>query len=424
VKLTLYRMATSLGGAFIRYYLNKRLKAGKEDAARFPERLGIASLPRPSGKLVWIHAASVGESLSVLPLIERLGKDHSNWQVLVTTGTVTSARLMLERLPANARHQFIPVDRVSYVRQFLEHWKPDLALWMESEFWPNLVIETRASAVPMVVLNGRMSERSFIGWNKHLSMIHRILSSFRLVLAQSDTDGERFTALGAKAVSVPGNIKFSVAPLPVDVDEMENLSQLIKDRPIWLASSTHDGEETLCGRVHQSLKTKTKNLLTIIVPRHPQRGEDVSSQLTEMGLNVATRSQGQKITPDTDIYIADTLGELGLFYRLASVVFMGKTFVKGGGQNPIEPAQLECALIFGPDMSNFNDIAGKLTKAGGAHTVQNEDELCACVKLLLSDINAQTNTAQSAQTIAMSEAHVLDRVLNELAPYLTSLESS
>jgi len=423
MKLTLYRMATSLGGPFIRYYLNNRLKAGKEDAERFDERLGIASLPRPTGKLMWIHAASVGESLAALPLIERLNLEHPEWQVLITTGTVTSACLMIERLPSNARHQFVPVDRVSYVRHFLEHWKPDLALWMESEFWPNLVIETRARAVPMVVLNGRMSERSFKGWMKHKSMMRRILFSFRLIMAQSETDGARFTQLGAKTVTVPGNIKFSGSPLPVDVDDFESLARQIGERPVWLASSTHDGEEVLCGRIHAGLKKNKETLLTLIVPRHPQRGKAVAAELKQIGLNVSLRSAGQDITDATDIYIADTMGELGLFYRLCEIVYIGKTLLNGGGQNPIEAALLDCALIFGPDMSNFSDVATKLLEAKGAITVQNEAQLSAAVQHLLDDANVRSKACDEAHTIATSEAHVLNRIMIDLAPYLTFEES-
>ena len=423
MKLTLYRMATSLGGPFIRYYLNKRLKAGKEDAERFSERLGTPSLPRPKGKLLWIHAASVGESLSALPLIERFEKDQPDWQILITTGTVTSAKLMGERLPKNAHHQYVPVDRVSYVRSFLEHWKPDLALWMESEFWPNLVIESRARAVPMVVLNGRMSNRSYEKWGKSRAMIQRLLSSFRLVLAQSETDGQRFSALGAKAVATPGNLKFACDPLPADEEDLQQLRQHIKDRAVWLASSTHAGEEALCGRLQAKLKTDIPGLLTIIVPRHPQRGEEVATELKQQGLNVSVRSKDQNIMPDTDVYIADTMGELGLFYRLCPVVFIGKTLVKGGGQNPIEPAQLKCALIFGPDMTNFMNIANKLINAHGALTVQNEDELGSTVQRLLDDEKTQIKMATAAEKIATSEAHVLDRIFDELSPFLKNLDT-
>ena len=349
MKLSLYRMGTTLGGPLIRLYLNMRLKRGKEDPARFKERLGHASIPRPEGKVVWMHCASVGESLSVLALIDCILADHPGWSVLMTTGTVTSAKLMAERLPQGAMHQYVPVDRVSYVRRFLQHWRPDLALWVESEFWPNLVTETYAQDVPMIVLNGRMSEKSFKGWQKNSAMMGRILSAFTLVLAQSEKDGERFHTLGAKNVNTVGNLKFSAKPLPVMEAALAELKNVVGTRPVWLASSTHNGEEAICGRVHKMLKASNSSVLTIIAPRHPERGEAVSTELQAHGLNVARRAIGDAITDKTDIYVADTLGELGLFYRLSDIVFMGKTLAGGGGQNPIEPAALSCALIFGKD---------------------------------------------------------------------------
>jgi len=423
MKLSLYRMATTLGGPLIRLYLNKRLKRGKEDPLRFDERLGKASLPRPNGKVVWMHAASVGESLSILPLIERLVKDHPHWSVLVTTGTVTSARLMEERLANGAVHQYVPADRVSYVRRFLEHWRPDLALWVESEFWPNLVIETRARAVPMVVLNGRVSDASFKGWQKNRAMIARLLAAFPLVLAQSERDGERFSTLGAKNVGVPGNLKFAVGALPVNDRALESLLETVGERPRWLAASTHAGEEAIAGRVHLAHKTTTPDLLTIIVPRHPDRGAAVATELTELGLSVARRSANEAITPDTDVYVADTMGELGLFYRLCDIVFIGKTLAGVGGQNPIEPAHLSCALIFGPDMSNFADSAAKLMNAGGARQVQDEAGLNQVLAELLSNDTARIHAANAARDMAGSEMYVLDRVMKALAPYFDFAES-
>lgn len=421
MKLALYRMATFLGGPLIRLYLRQRIKQGKEDPARIGERLGRASLPRPSGKLVWIHGASVGEALSILPLIARIRSDHSAWSILVTTGTVTSAQLMAERLPEGVIHQYVPVDRVAYVRRFLEHWKPDLGLWMESEFWPNLVVETRASAVPMVVLNGRMSERSFNGWQKNRAMIWQLLRAFRLVLAQSTIDAERFQALGAKNVNMPGNIKYAGSPLPVDKDALDQVQAWIGTRPHWLAASTHAGEEALVARTHQKLCTIAPELLTVIVPRHPHRGTAVAAELSALGLNVAQRSLNQPVNADTAVYIADTLGEMGLFYRLCSIVFVGKSMPQqpggGGGQNPIEPAALGCALIFGPDMSNFSAVATTLLNAEAAVQVADEDALKTHVEHLLRDDEALRYMSAAAQSVSKVEAGVMDRVMSALTPY-------
>ena len=415
--LALYRMATFLGGPLIRLYLNRRIRQGKEDPARLNERLGLTSLPRPQGKLVWIHGASVGEALSILPLIDRIRRDRADWSILVTTGTVTSARLMAERLPQGVMHQYVPVDRVAYVRRFLEHWKPNLGLWMESEFWPNLVVETRASAVPMVVVNGRMSERSFAEWQKNKGMIRQLLRAFRLILAQSDVDADRFRALGAKAVEMPGNIKYACAPLPVEAEALTQISAWLADRPRWLAASTHAGEETIVARAHLKLRTDFPGLLTFIAPRHPHRGESIAADLAAMGLKVARRSLGQPIDADTDVYIADTLGEMGLFYRLAQVTLIGKTLASGGGQNPIEPAQLGCALIFGPDMSNFAAIAKTLLDAGAAVQIADEAALTTDVARLLHDHDALDKMVDAAKTQAQAQAGVTDRVLAALTPY-------
>lgn len=417
MKLALYRMATSLGAPLIRVYLNHRVKQGKEDPARLNERLGRASKPRPAGPLVWLHGASVGESLSMLPLIERIRADFGDWSVLVTTGTVTSATLMAERLPEGVIHQYIPVDRVSYVRRFLEHWKPDLGLWMESEFWPNLVVETRASAVDMVVVNARMSDRSYQGWLKNRTMIHQLLSAFKLILAQSETDGERFRALGAKTVETPGNLKYASPPLLADPDRLTALENALGNRPRWLAASTHAGEEAAVGRIHQRLKAERPDLLTIIAPRHPERGQAIEAELRAQGLSVARRSLDDAIKGDTDIYIADTMGEMGLFYRATHVVFIGKTLAGGGGQNPIEPAQLDCALLCGPDMSNFAAVTETLLKAEAALSVVDEEALGTEVDRLLGDAAACAAMAQAAKAVAQAQAGVLDRVLTLLTPY-------
>ncbi|MBF0249527.1 MAG: 3-deoxy-D-manno-octulosonic acid transferase [Alphaproteobacteria bacterium] len=428
MKLALYRVLTDLGGPLIRLYLERRLKRGKEDRARFRERLGFSAHPRPAAKRVaWVHAASVGESLSVLPVVDRVLTERPDWFVLVTTGTVTSARLMAERLPGQdtgrSAHQYVPVDRTVYVRRFLDHWRPDLALWVESEFWPNLVIETHARGVPMVVLNGRMSERSYRGWLKHRAVIARLLGAFQLVLARGDTDAARFCDLGAESVEVPGNLKFAQPPLPANEQALARLVASMGARPRWLAASTHAGEEEICARVHLSLRKDVPGLLTVIVPRHPERGPAIACALHDQGLNVALRSADAPLTPDTDIYVADTLGELGLFYRLCDIVFMGKTLAGGGGQNPIEAAILSSALLFGPDMSNFEDIADALSACGGALWVKDAESLAEAVAGLLADGEARERAVRAAHDLAKSETGVLNRMMGALGPYFEFTEA-
>lgn len=419
--LSLYRWATTLGGPAIRFYLDRRMARGKEDPERFGERLGRPGKPRPAGPVVWVHGASVGEAISVLPLIERVRALRPDSTVLLTTGTVTSARLMARRLPEGALHQFVPVDRVAYVRAFLDHWRPDLALWAESEFWPNLIGETAKRGIPIVLINGRVSDRSFARWRRHRKTIKKILGGFKLCLGQSRVDAERLADLGAPTVASPGNLKLAAPPLPADPVILADLKAQVAGRPVWVAASTHAGEEALCGRVHRQLAPSHPGLLTVIVPRHPDRGPAVAGELAAEGLAVARRSAGEAIAPATEVYVADTIGELGLFYRLAGVAFIGKSLVPLGGQNPLEAACLDCAVLFGPHMGNFREIAARLKDSGGAGEVADEAALVAVLGRLLTDGEARRAQGAAASAFAKAEARVLERIAGELAPFLTAL---
>ena len=352
--LTLYRIATELGSPIIRLYLKRRIVKGKEDHKRLGERKGKSSTPRPVGTLIWVHAASVGESLSMVPLIEWLLKNDKLLHVLLTTGTVSSAKLMGNRLPRRAFHRYVPIDRINYVRRFLYHWKPDMALWAESEFWPNLILETQNLGIPMILVNGRISPKSFAGWKKARAIIFRLLQNFELCLGQTEEDAERLRLLGAKRYKCLGNLKFAVSPLPADTNELLKLQQHMDGRPCWLAASTHSGEEKIVAYVHTELKKKYKSVLTILAPRHPAREPEITSMLMKQNcLTVAHRSKGDTPSRETDIYLVDTLGELGLFFRLSDIVFMGKSMVPLGGQNPLEALKLGCAVIHGPHMTIF-----------------------------------------------------------------------
>ena len=421
--LRLYRLATALGAPLIFLYLFRRKVRGKEDRRRFGERLGRSGRARPAGPLVWAHAASIGESLSMLPLIERLRGERPAVNVLVTTGTVTSAGLLAERLPDGAFHQYVPVDRLRFVRRFLDHWRPDLVLWAESEFWPNLVSEPAARGIPMVLVNGRVSPRSFAGWQRWQLLIAGLLSGFALCLGQTEADTERLRRLGAPSAKCLGNLKFAVAPLPADEHELAALTEIFGDRPRWLAASTHAGEEDITWQVHRRLKKNFPTLLTVIVPRHPGRGQEIAYTLRKTGLTVALRSAGEAPTPGTDIYVADTLGELGLFYRICGIVFMGKSLVPLGGQNPLEAARLDCALIHGPHMANFEEIAHHLRQVEASEEVADEAALALSVERLLANDRERARRAAAAKTAAEAEAGVIDAVMMELAPFIEPLSA-
>ncbi|MDR3435901.1 3-deoxy-D-manno-octulosonic acid transferase [Telmatospirillum sp.] len=419
--LALYRGLTTLGAPLIAYYLDRRMARGKEDRARFGERRGMSNLSRPPGKLIWLHAASVGESVSMLPVIERL-QARPNTTVLVTTGTVTSAEVMAVRLPAGAIHQYVPVDRLPWVRRFLDHWRPDLVLWAESEFWPNLLVETADRGVPLILLNGRISDRSFAKWRRQPRLMKRLLAGFVLCLGQTPLDAERLRHLGASNVICRGNLKFAAPPLPVDDAALAALSSQLADRPRWLAISTHAGEESAVARVHQTLETRHPGLLTIIVPRHPNRGGDIMGELSALGLKVAQRGAGQPLEAGSQILLADTMGELGLFIRVAPIVFMGKSLIGQGGQNPLEPARLGASVMFGPHMDNFVEIAKRMQEVDAAQLVEDEAALAAAVSRRLTDMQLVVQTGKNARDFALTEDGILEAVLEEMSPWLADKE--
>jgi len=420
--LASYRGLTIALGPAVSFYLSRRLKRGKEDPERFAERRGISSRTRPAGPLAWVHAASVGEAVSMLSLIDRLLVERPGLCVLVTTGTVTSARLLATRLPADrAWHQYVPVDRPSYVRRFLAHWRPDLALWVESELWPNLIAETRARGIPLLLLNGRMSLRSFRGWQRLPGLIGPLLRSFDLCLAQDGAQADRFLRLGAVDATTVGDLKAAAVPLPVNERDFGDLAAAIKDRPRWLAASTHEGEEEIVASVHRMLALQRPGLLTIIAPRHPARGDAIEALLRGRGLRIARRTRAEKVTAATEIYLADTLGELGLFYRLAGIAFVGGSLVRKGGHNPLEAALLDCAILHGPDMSNAAAMARALAAAGATLTVTDGPSLAAAVGRLLDDPLERAARAAAAAGIAAHNRDVLDAVMARLKPWLDRL---
>jgi 3-deoxy-D-manno-octulosonic-acid transferase len=419
---TVYRRLTTACAPLIEAYLRRRLRKGKEDHLRFPERFGQAGRSRPAGPLVWFHAASVGESVSVLLLIDRMLAENEDLHVLMTTGTVTSAKLMGERLPDRAIHQYVPVDRPDAVQRFLDHWHPDLGIWVESEFWPNLIGESHDRGIPLVLINARMSEKSFRQWRMLPFVIRPMLSAFDLCVAQSAPDAGRLGTLGARDVVFMGNLKDAAPPLPADREKLDKLQKQIGGRPVWLAASTHPGEEAIVGRVHQGLTKRFPDLLTVIVPRHPERGRDIMTELRVAGLKIAVRSRTEPVIAGTDIYIADTLGELGLFYRLAPIAFVGNSLIPNGGHNPLEPARLDCAVLFGPHMFNFTDAVDALCAGDGAEVVADDRELQAAVERLLGDPALTERCAANAKQVAQAGHGVVDAVFDKLRPLLPTVE--
>jgi 3-deoxy-D-manno-octulosonic-acid transferase len=416
--LPMYEGLMTLGGPIIDLFLARRVKRGKEDPARLPERRGIAGMARPEGELIWLHAASVGESMAALALISRMLAERQSRHILVTTGTVTSARMMAERLPPRAFHQYIPVDRPAWIDRFLDYWRPDLLLVMESEFWPGQIARTHARGIPIVLVNARMSDRSFSRWRRADFAARSLFSRVDLALATNPDQAARFTAFGARKVMAAGNLKRSASPLPLDRDEAAVLDGQCRGRQIWFAASTHGGEDEPVLDAHLAARGEAQNLLTIIAPRHPHRGEEIAALAGDRGLRSARRGIGQAIEPETDIYIADTLGEMALFFHLASIVFVAGSLVPVGGHNPLEPAHFDCAILLGPLMSKNQEPAREMTASDAVLSLKGAEELAPALAGLLQDEARRDYLAQNARRYVEEGQRVLDTVIAAIEPLL------
>ncbi len=379
--LFLYRTATRLMAPAAPMLLRRRRRRGKEHRDRAAERLGHASVARPDGRLVWVHGASNGECLAALPLIEALAA--KGVQVLMTSGTVTSAELMEERLPPGAIHQFVPIDTPGATQRFFDHWRPDAGLFVDSDLWPNLILGAQARGVKLALVNARMSRRSFEGWRWAKKTVAAILAAFDVCLAQDEEIAERFRKLGAPDVRVMGSLKEDAPPLPFDPAKLVELKTAIGSRPVLLAAQTHPGEDETILPAHDAIRRSHPDLLTIIVPRHPSRAGDIAMLCDSR--KAARRAQGEMIEPDTEVYIADTMGELGLFYRLTPLAFVGGTLVPVGGHNPLEPARLHCAVMAGPHSFNSATAYAAIFAAQGLGLVRSSGEIAALAGRLLGD---------------------------------------
>jgi len=346
--LALYRAATTALTPIAPSLLRRRAGRGKEDPARLNERLGKPAIPRPPGVLVWLHGASVGESLSILPLVERLRAERPEATVLVTSGTVTSAELLARRLPPGAIHQYLPVDTPSGAARFLDHWRPDLAVFVESELWPNLLLGAKARGTKLALVSAKLSDKSYRSWRGRPLAAAWLFAGFDLILAQDGRAADRFESLGG-TVAGEADLKFGSPSLPVDEAEYARLRFQLTDRPLLLAASTHPGEDEIVLDAVAGFHLAPR---LVIVPRHPARGEAILEMAKARGLDAGRRSQA----PNTvaEVIVADTLGEMGLWYRLADLALVCGSMVPGiGGHNPLEPARLDCPIVSGPHVENW-----------------------------------------------------------------------
>jgi len=414
-----YARATALLAPALGFHLRRRARRGKEIAARLDERRG-AGAARPAGPLLWLHAASVGETISILPLLEALAARAPGLGFLLTTATVTGAETLTRRLPAalagRVQHRFLPLDVPGWVARFLDGWRPDAGVLVESELWPNLIAGCGARGIPLALINARFTPRSAARWQRWAPGFgRRLAAGFRFATAQSEADAARLRSWGFADVRTPGNLKDAAAPLPADPAALQALRAAIGDRPVFLAASTRAGEEPIVLAAAAQLRARLPDLLTILVPRHPERGAAIAALATPP---LPRRAAGALPQPGDAVYLADTLGELGLFYRLAGVALIGGALVPLGGQNPREAARLGCPILIGPHHFNFQPVVAALLAAGGAVLVEDAATLARTAGDVLTNPSRARSMAAAATAALGAEAELPERIAQWLLDLL------
>jgi 3-deoxy-D-manno-octulosonic-acid transferase len=415
--INIYKILMSLLFPLVKVtYIKKRQRIGKEHPIRFNERIGIYTKKRPEGKLYWFHGASVGESVSMLPLIDRLLKEDENLSIMVTTGTITSAEIMAKRLPERAFHQFIPFDVPSYVKNLINHFNPDAVLWFESELWPSFLSEIKKKNIPFILVNGRISDKSYSNWKKFKFISKELLSCFSLCLGQSEQDKNRLKFLGAQKVDCVGNLKYAGMPLDVDKVKLAELKEKINGRRVFVISSTHNNEEEQFADHIRHLQEFVPNLFIIVVPRHPERGIEVTNMFKRKGFSVAQRSKDEPITDDVEIYVADTIGEMGLWYGVGEISFIGGSLINRGGQNFNEPARCKNAVVVGNFMTNFSDMINRAKVNNAVWQLSSATDVIEYVINLFTEPELLKERQENAYAWTVLENKVLDgiiRILNK-----------
>lgn len=416
----LYRLITTLIAPAAYALVSRKLRRQGVPAGRLAERLGNASAPRPAGRLIWFHAASVGESLSVLSLIARMGERLGDAEFLITSGTAASAELIARRMPPRCRHQFAPLDAPGPVRRFLAHWRPDAAIFVESELWPVMLAETRAGGARLALLNARLSETSVRGWRRWPDTARFVLGQFDILLTQNRKAADDLRAMGADPARVRtgGNLKSTSAPLPVDAETLAAVRTALGPRPVWVASSTHPGEEEVVLDAHRRLLARHPDLCLLLVPRHPERGDEVAELIARTGLRYARRGTGGAPDAGTQVCLADTLGETGTWYALAPIVFLGGSLRPIGGHNPYEPAQAGAAILTGPHVNNFAETFAPLIAAGGAVETADAAALAAAVAQWLDDPGRLAAARKAAGDFTRARQAALDGLTGTLCTAL------
>jgi len=401
-----------------------KLRRAEVSSERAREKLGHASQPRPEGQLIWFHAASVGESLSVLALIDRMGRALPQAHFLITSGTATSAHLVGGRLPPRTRHQFAPLDAPGPLKRFLDHWHPDAALFVESELWPQMLRRTHARGTAMALINARLSQRSIESWQKRPALAGFLFGVFNLILTQNDAMARAMTTINAPADRVtPGiNLKSMAGPLPQDEETIAEARAALEGRPVWIASSTHPGEEKAVLEAHRQLLERIPGLCLILAPRHPERGDEVAGLIASYGLTHGRRTRGDM--PREQVYLADTLGELGTWYALSDIVFLGGSLHPIGGHNPYEVAQAGAMVLSGTHVTNFAETYAQMEAEGAARLVAGTQDLADRVGALLRNDIARASGVAAAKAYAAGQTDKLDSIAERLITALHLREDS
>lgn len=410
-----YRTLSIILFPFLELYIFFRASKKKEDKKRLKERFGKSTKDRPVGDLIWVHAVSVGETNSVLILVDELLKKFPQSSILFTTTTLTSAAIVAAKLPefhGRVIHQFLPVDSYICVKDFLTFWEPSKVFFVESEIWPNLIYESRVIGAEVFLVNARMSKKSAERWYFASKLGFRVFDNFNLIFAQSEEDQKRFAELTNGEVLFFGNLKSQARDLSFDSDELEKLKLKIGARKYWLAASTHKGEEEFVIQSHRELKKSFPDLLTIIVPRHPNRADEIKALFGD--INFAQRSLGQNISDSTEIYLADSLGELGTFYRLAKFAFVGGSLFEIGGHNPFEAVKLGCGVISGRGVFNNKEIYSKLEENHACVMIDNAQQLTVTVHRFLQDEDLVKSMSYKAALVVESSDNIAEQIVERI----------
>ena len=417
-----YRLFTYLFYPFAPIYLYFRKLRKKEDSIRYKEKLSKINISREEGFLIWFHIASVGEAMSILPLVDKCIKEQKINRILITSITLSSGKILEKKFSQNPKvtHQFLPLDVIHLTNKFLNHWKPNLCIFIDSEIWPNLILNINKKEIPLLLINARITKKSFDRWKLILNFAKKIFGKFNLCIASNKESENFLKILGAKNIKNYGNLKFSNIKTDLKNKLDSDFLNKIKNRKIWCAASTHRTDEILCARSHLKIKENYNNILTIIIPRHINRVETINEELSKLNLKVVLSSNLSQMETKTDILLVDSYGEALKFYNISKYVFLGKSLVvsliKDGGQNPIEPARLGCKILHGPYVSNFVETYEYLNKLGITKKVNNSNELS--LSLIEEFKEDRTKNQQIVEKIENYGQNILNNVIMELKKYI------